>query len=257
MKDQISEMNGNANSAQATSEAPKKSVLTARTPAEGDPGMKSKAPLPISELAKEDFVKQPLSFTPRPTTTSSTKKNPRVMNPITFSELLVSGTQAMAEERTAGATINPSHSTTTDSNIDANASPPACEPSTTTHTLSQIYSRLFEDLLAHIKHLETHQWALITKTTSLIATTQTQAAEISGLKHALSTAKTAQQEEKEAVVTEEMKLKYDELELRSIQLTFRNTRLEKENKGLRELVKRFEKLYGGIEEAEELDGLVS
>jgi hypothetical protein len=118
----------------------------------------------------------------------------------------------------------------------------------------QPYSELITELLSHITNLETLQTNILEETSLLITTTKSQQQEIQTLKLALAINEQNEAEKVMVDVTEEMKIKCDEAELRNIELMIEKARLEKENKGLKEMVKRFEKLYGGIEEAEELDG---
>jgi len=85
--------------------------------------------------------------------------------------------------------------------------------------------------------------------------------EIQALKLALSAVRREEAKKVMAEVNEELKVKCEEAELKSIELRFEkagleaaNKKLEKHKKLLKDVVTRFEHLYGNINDAEAADG---
>jgi hypothetical protein len=246
--DQASNMNAKAKLAQASIETSKKNESAQNVGVESEPEVKLEEVLLTlpsilePQASSKAFSVQPLSTPQRSTSMAAPRSEGIVMNQEFTVHVPAPDAQAKAKNDIAK------------SEIELHKSRSKELTATSAHSIMKSYSELITELLAHITNLETLQADVVEKTSSLITTTKAQQQEIQALKLAVAI---KEQEEAEKImidVTKEIKVKYDEAELRNIELMYERTRLEKENKGLKEMVKRFEKLYGGIEEAEELDG---
>jgi hypothetical protein len=244
--DQASNMNAKAKSAQASIETSKKNESAQNVGVESEPEVKLEEVLLTlpsilePQASSKAFSVQPLSMPQRSTSMAAPRSEGVVMN---FTvHVPAPDAQVKAKNDIAK------------SEIELHKSRSKELTATSAHSIMKSYSELTTELLAHITNLETLQADVVEKTSSLITTTEAQQQEIQALKFAVAIKEEEEAEKIMIDVTEEIKVKYDEAELRNIELMCERTRLEKENKGLKEMVKRFEKLYGGIEEAEELDG---
>jgi hypothetical protein len=137
-------------------------------------------------------------------------------------------------------------------------------PSDTTltfHSIMTSYSTLISQLLERLTSFETLQLDALDKASSMSTVILAQQQEIQALKLALSTVRQEEAKKVMAEVNEELKVKCEEAELKSIELRFEkagleaaNKKLEKHNKLLKDVVTRFEHLYGNINDAEAADG---
>jgi hypothetical protein len=131
----------------------------------------------------------------------------------------------------------------------------------TFHSIMTSYSTLITKLLERLANFEKLQLDTLDKASSMSTVILAQQQEIQSLKLALSTVRQEEAKKVMAEVNEEMRIKWEEAELKGIELRFEkagleatNKKLERHNKQLKEVVTRFEHLYGNIDEAEEADG---
>lgn len=118
------------------------------------------------------------------------------------------------------------------------------------HTIPKFISTFHTAL----SNMETLQITLLENTSTLIATNTSQQQEIKALKLALATKDEVMERMlQEREEKEEMEVICDELGNKNIDLMVRLSGVEEENEALRKKVKRFEVLYGDIEEAEALE----
>jgi hypothetical protein len=137
-------------------------------------------------------------------------------------------------------------------------------PSGTTltfHSIMTSYSALVTQLLERLANFEKLQLDALDKASSMSTIILAHQQEIQALKLALSTVRREEAKKVMAEVNEELKVKCEEAELKSIELRFEkagleaaNKKLEKHNKLLKDVVTRFEHLYGNINDAEAADG---
>ncbi len=265
----MSKINGKAKLAQAAINVSKESKQDLNTGGKSDPTMRYHvyAPAIPSELeppTSEALVDQFLSF-PRwfPSTMSSKHKLIAMDNNV-FPKSPAADTQVNAEKQYLNQDIGLLESETERTAVNSKSAGSSTNTSTKNivfHSIMQSYSGLISQLLERITKLEKTQADILQKASALIITKQTQQRENQALKLALSTVRQDEAKKIMAEVTEEMKVKCDEAELKSIELRFEkagleseNKKLEEENKKLRDLVTRFEHLYGDIDEAEVMDG---
>ena len=129
------------------------------------------------------------------------------------------------------------------------------------HSIMTSYSTLITQLLERLANFEKLQLDVLDKASSMSTVILAQQHEIQSLKLSLSSVRQEEAKKVMVEVNEEMKVKCEEAELKSIGLRFEkagleaaNKKLEKQNKLLKDLVTRFEHLYGDIDETEEADG---
>jgi hypothetical protein len=262
MADQASNMNVKANSAQASIETFNKNESAQNVEVKSEPEMKLEEPLSTlpstlePQANIEDFNIQPPSMPQRSSSMAASRSESIAMNQESTTHVSAPDAQVKAEKEGVNSEtgfLKPDTRATT-ATKSSPATSSAHSSTASTQSIMQPYSELITELLSHITNLETLQTNILEETSLLITTTKSQQQEIQTLKLALAINEQNEAEKVIVDVTEEMKIKCDEAELRNIELMIEKARLEKENKGLKEMVKRFEKLYGGIEEAEELDG---
>jgi hypothetical protein len=130
----------------------------------------------------------------------------------------------------------------------------------TFHSIMTSYSALITQLLERLENFEKLQLDALDKASSLSTVILAQQQEIQALKLALSTVRQEEAKKVMAEVNEEIQVKNEAAEWRSIELRFEkavleaaNKKLEKQNKLLKDVVTRFENLYGNIDEAEQAD----
>jgi hypothetical protein len=133
--------------------------------------------------------------------------------------------------------------------------------SLTFHSIMTSYSALITQLLERLASFEKLQLDALDKASSMSTVILAQQQEIQAIKLGLSTVRQEEAKKVMAEVNEEMKNKCEEAELKSIELRFEkavleaaNKKLEKHNKLLKDMVTRFEHLYGNINDAEAADG---